>query len=297
MEELDSIEVGKVRSISVETQDLSVDLKGRVVVITGASRGIGRALMQSFLAHGARVVATSRAWAGLGDFREELNRRPDVLTVELDLRNEAQIEASYQATIDRFGTVDVLINNASMRQRDLFPPMGRTTILETTAANWGDMFAVNVLGGLRVTRQFIKPMIAQGRGSIVHVSSTGVVSNAAGAGIWTALRPNSREQPYMASKAALTNLALYLADEVQRFNVAVNVVMPGGTRTTGWEEQEALRRAQGAPGRISLQPEHVAPIMLHLARQDASGETGRLFDAVRWNEEHGYGGAEAWTVK
>lgn len=276
---------------------LDTDLQGRVVVITGASRGIGRTLMEGFLALGAKVVATSRAWAGLSDLRDELNSRPDVLTVELDLRDQAQITASYRATIERFGTVDVLINNASTRQRDLFPPMGRTTILETTAANWEDMFAVNVFGALRMTQQFIQPMIANRRGSIIHISSTGVVTNADGAGAWTALRPNSREQPYMSSKAALTNMALYLADEALEFNVAVNVVMPGGTRTTGWEEQEALRRAQGLPGRVMLKPEHVAPITLYLAAQDARGTTGRLFDAVRWNEEQGYGGAEAWKAQ
>jgi NAD(P)-dependent dehydrogenase (short-subunit alcohol dehydrogenase family) len=281
----------------VEPQDLDVDLKGRVIVITGGSRGIGYALTQNFLARGARVVATSRAWQGLAALRERLDSRSDVLTVELDVRDPDRIEASYRATIERFGTVDVLINNASMRQRDLFPPMGRTTILETAVTGWDEMFAVNVMGGLRVTQQFIQPMISRRRGSVIHVSSTGVVLNVADSASWTALRPNSREQPYMASKAALTNMGLYLADEVREFNIAVNVVMPGGTRTTGWEEQEAVRRAQGLPGRVMLKPEHVVPIMLRLAAQDGSEETGRLFDAVRWNEEHGYGGAEAWTVE
>jgi NAD(P)-dependent dehydrogenase (short-subunit alcohol dehydrogenase family) len=281
----------------MEAQDLDIDLEGRVVVITGAARGIGLALMQSVLAHGGRVVATSRAWAGLSDLRAELDSRPDVLTVELDVRNPSQIEAACRAAIERFGAVDVLINNASMRQRDLFPPMGRTTILETADADWENMFAVNVFGVLRVTREFIKPMIDQHRGSVIHVSSTGLVINAAGTGVWTALRPNSREQPYMSSKAAMTNMGLYLADEVQEFNVAVNVVMPGGTRTTGFEEQEAIRRAQGLPPRVFLRPEHVAPIVLHLAGQDAGAETGRLFDAVRWNEEHGYGGPEAWRAQ
>jgi NAD(P)-dependent dehydrogenase (short-subunit alcohol dehydrogenase family) len=253
--------------------------------------------MDSFLARGAGLVATSRAWAGLQELRETLDRHPDVLTVELDLRNQEQIEAAYHATIERFGTVDILINNASMRQRDLFPPLGRTPILGTTAANWEEMFAVNVLGGVRVTQQFIQPMIDRRRGSVIHISSTGVVLNHDAAGIWTALRPNSREQPYMSSKAALTNMTLYLADEVKEFNVAVNVVMPGGTRTTGWEEQEAMRQAQGLPARVMLLPEHVSPLALYLATCDASGETGRLFDAVKWNEEHGYGAAEAWRAQ
>jgi NAD(P)-dependent dehydrogenase (short-subunit alcohol dehydrogenase family) len=278
----------------VEVSALPVDLKGRVVVITGAARGIGRALMYAFLEQNARVVATSRAWAGLGELRADLDRRPNVLTFDLDLRDQLQIEACYRAVIERFGAVDVLIANASMRQRDLFPPMGRTTILDTAAEHWEDMFAVNVFGVLRFIRQFIPSMVARRRGSVILISSTGVVMNAEGTSAWTALRPNSREQPYMASKAALTNFGLYLADELRESNIAVNVVMPGGTRTTGFEEQEAIRRAQGLPARVMLQPEHVSPLTLYLARQDATGETGRLIDAVLWNEEHGFGGPEAW---
>jgi NAD(P)-dependent dehydrogenase (short-subunit alcohol dehydrogenase family) len=280
----------------VELPGLDVDLQGRVVVITGASRGIGHTLAENFLAKGANVVAASRAWQGLADLRESLDRRSDTLTVELDLRNPDQIKSAYRATIERFGTVDVLINNASMRQRDLFPPMGRTTILETTPADWDEMFAVNVVGVLRTTQEFIQPMIAQRRGSVIHVSSTGVVLNADNTSSWTALRPNSREQPYMASKAALTNLGLYLADEVREHNIAVNVVMPGGTRTTGWEERDAIRKAQGLPPLTMLAPEHVVPIALFLAGQDAGGVTGRLLDAVHWNEEHGLGGPEAWRA-
>jgi NAD(P)-dependent dehydrogenase (short-subunit alcohol dehydrogenase family) len=137
-------------------------------------------------------------------------------------------------------------------------------------------------------------MLEQRRGSVVNVGSTGVVINAEASGTWTALRPGSREQPYMASKSALMNLGLYLADEVRDANVAVNTVMPSYTRSTGFEQAEAARRAQGVRGPVPLEPEHVVPIMLHLAGQDAGGETGRVFDIVRWNEDHGYGGADAW---
>jgi NAD(P)-dependent dehydrogenase (short-subunit alcohol dehydrogenase family) len=271
-----------------------VDLEGRVVVVVGGSRGLGRAFTAAFLEHGARVVSTSRSWSGLDDFREQLNAHPEALTVELDVRNEEQVRAAYQATMERFGTIDVLINNASMRQRDLYPPLGRTTILETRADDWRRMFEANVFGTLNVTQRFITPMLEQHRGSIVNIGSTGVVINAERDGVWTALRPNSREQPYMASKSALMNLSLYLADEVRDSNIAVNTVFPSYTRTTGFEEAEAARRAQGIRGATPLEPEHVVPIVLHLAGQDAHGETGKVFDAVRWNEDHGYGGADAW---
>lgn len=272
-----------------------IDVKGRVVVITGAARGLGRAYTQGFLEHGAKVVATDLSWDGVGDFRDELKARDDVLTGDLDVRNDSQIEAIYRATIERFGTVDVLINNAGMRQRDLFPPSGRVTTLQAMPADFERMYAVNVFGTLKVTQQFIKPIIEKRRGSIVSVSSSGSAINPAGNGVWAALRPNSREQPYMSAKSALMNWNLYLADEVKEFNIAVNVIFPGHTRTTGSDEQEAARRAAGQRGGpVPLEPEHAVPIMLYLASQDASGETGKVFDTVRWNEEHGYGGADAW---
>jgi NAD(P)-dependent dehydrogenase (short-subunit alcohol dehydrogenase family) len=271
-----------------------VDVTGRVVVITGAARGLGRAYAQAFVKEGAKVVATDLSWEGAGEFRAELDASGTALTGEMDVRSDAQVQAAYRATLDRFGTVDVLINNAGMRQRDLYPPSGRVTTLETKPADFERMYAVNVFGTLRVTQQFIQPMLEKRRGSIVSVSSSGSAINPAGSGIWTALRPNSREQPYMSSKSALMNMSLYLADEVKESNIAVNVVFPGHTRTTGSEIQEAARRAQGRVGPVPMEPEHMVPLMLYLAQQDASGETGNVYDAVRWNEEHGYGGADAW---
>ncbi len=273
----------------------AVNVRGRVVVITGAARGLGRAYTEGFLKEGARVVATDLSWGGAEDFRAALDASADVLAGEMDVRDEAQIEAIYRATLDRFGTVDVLINNAGMRQRNLFPPTGRVTTLEAKPSDFERMYAVNVFGTLKVTQAFIRRMIEQRRGSIISVASSGAAIDSGGTGVWTALRPNSREQPYMSSKAALLNWSLYLADEVQEYNIAVNVIFPGHTRTTGSDEQEAARRAAGrGPGPQPLEPEHAVPLMLYLAQQDASGETGKVFDTVRWNVEHGHGGPEIW---
>jgi NAD(P)-dependent dehydrogenase (short-subunit alcohol dehydrogenase family) len=277
-------------------RDEAADLKDRVVVITGGARGMGRALTHAFLAAGAKVVATDRSWAGAAAPPAALTGGGrNVLVADMDVTDEAQIDKTYQAAIDRFGTVDALINNAALRQRDLFPPAGRVTTLETKDSDWEKSFAVNLFGPLKVIRRFIRPMLAQRRGSIVNTVSSGILYHSSGGG-YAALRPNSREMPYQSSKAALATMSFYLADEVQEHNIAVNIVIPGHTRTTGFDEQNRARLAQGArPGPLPLVPEHMVPLVLHLAAQDASSVTGRMFDVTVWNAEHGLGGHERWA--
>jgi NAD(P)-dependent dehydrogenase (short-subunit alcohol dehydrogenase family) len=276
-------------------------LEGRVVAVTGAARGMGRAYTRAFLAEGARVVAMDVSWDPTGfsgdrddSFLRELQARPDdVLLATVDVSDNMQIDAAFDATLRRWGTVDVLINNAAMRQRNLFPPSGRTTTLETSDSDWERMFAVNVFGALKVTRRFIRPMLEQRRGSVISVISSGALHHSHG-GAYMALRPNSREMPYQSTKAALLTMMFYLADEVKEQNVAVNIMVPGHTRTTGFDEQNLARREMGmASGRAPapLKPEHMVPLALFLAQQEAStGVTGKCFDVVTWNIEHGVGG-------
>jgi len=259
---------------------------------------MGRAYTIAFLSAGAKVVATDRSWAGVEELDAQLTANgKSLLLADMDVTDDTQIDRAYQAALDRFGTVDVLINNAAMRQRDLFPPTGRVTTLETKDADWQKSFSVNVFGALKVIRRFIKPMIEKRRGSIISTVSSGILHHSHG-GAYAALRPDSREMPYQSSKAALATLNFYLADEVKEFNVAVNIIVPGHTRTTGFDEQNRARLlAGGKPGRQPLVPEHMVPLVLHLAAQDASSLTGKMFDVVQWNAEHGLGGPEQWIDK
>lgn len=273
------------------------ELKDRVVVITGGARGMGRAYSLAFLAAGAKVVSTDRSWAGADPFDDNLTQNgKNILIDDMDVTRDADIDRVYEATLKKFGTVDVLLNNAAMRQRDLFPPTGRVTTLETKDSDWERSFAVNVFGALKVTRRFIKPMIEKRRGSIVATVSSGILHHSHG-GAYMALRPNSMEMPYQSSKAALATMSFYLADEVKKHNVAVNIIVPGHTRTTGFDEQNRARMQQGGThvGPQPLVPEHMVPIVLHLAVQDASSITGKMFDVVTWNVEHGLGGADRWA--
>ena len=281
------------------------DLEGKVVAITGAARGMGRQFTRRFLEEGAKVVAMDLSWEPTGFsgdedesfFKELQDRSADVLVATVDVTNDAQLDAAYEQTLAKFGTADVLINDAAIRQRILFPPTGRITTLETSDADWQRSFDVNVFGALKATRRFIKPMIEKKAGSIISVISSGALHHSFG-GAYMGLRPSSREMPYQSGKAALLTMMFYLADEIQNENVAVNLMVPGHTRTTGFDEQNIARRELGlanASAPPPLMADHMVPLALFLAGQTVeTGVTGRCFDVVTWNREHGLGGPESW---
>jgi NAD(P)-dependent dehydrogenase (short-subunit alcohol dehydrogenase family) len=277
-----------------------MSLTGKTVLVTGAARGMGREYVRGFLNAGARVVATDLSWAPSGAssddeaFIDEVRDNPNVLADVMDITIDSHVKRVYGAAMDRFGTIDVIVNNAGMRQRDLYPPGGSVTLLDTEIGDWQRMFDTHVFGSVRVIKQFVQPMLEHGRGSIVNVASDG----------YNGWRPGSREMPYQAAKAGMVTMALYLAHELQPRNIAVNVLLPGHTRSTGSDEQEAmrarLRAAMGAPstGTSSrLRPDHVVPLALHFAEQDGRGMTAQVLKAVEWNAQNGQGGPEAWSYQ
>ncbi len=261
--------------------DMEKDFSGKVVAITGGARGIGEALTRAFLSRGARVAALDRRW----DEQSPLYR--DILeggglALACDITVDREIDAALVAVLDRFGTVDVLINNAAMRQRDFYPMTGASTVLDTQDEHWEQMFRVNVVGALKVIRRFIRPMLEQGSGSVINVSANGSLTHACGEGLASGNHPHLLNQPYDATKAAFTNMSFYLADEVRHANVAVNVIFPGSTRTTGSDAMVEGREKLGLAAPL-LEPDHVVPVSLMLAAQTAEGVTGRAFDVVPWN--------------
>jgi NAD(P)-dependent dehydrogenase (short-subunit alcohol dehydrogenase family) len=273
-----------------------MSVQGLVVVITGGARGMGREYVRGFLREGAKVAALDVSWAPSGvsnddeDFAAELAGNPDALVLTTDLTIDTHVKRAYEAVMERFGTVDVLINNAGLRQRNLYPPSGAITVLETEIGDWQRMIDTHLYGSLRMIKAFSAPMIEKGRGSIINVGSGGSLGQ----------NPATREQPYKAAKAALISMSMYLAHELKPSNVAVNVLLPGGTRSTGSDEQQAGRNAlRAADGEMSwtglrVNADHVVPLALHLAQQDAAELTGQEMRAMDWNQANGLGGIETW---
>jgi NAD(P)-dependent dehydrogenase (short-subunit alcohol dehydrogenase family) len=270
-----------------------------VVVITGGARGIGRAVALEFLADGARVAAIDRSWAGDGaeDTARALADSGRGLALTADITDEASVAASLESVLDRFGQVDVLVNNAACRQRYLFSPTGLASVLETKRSDWDAMLAVNLYGTLNMIRAYVTPMLERGRGSIINVGTRGSVLPPVEPGVWRGQHPELRNQPYDASKAAMCSMSVYLAAEIADQGVAVNVVFPGATFTTGSAEIAAGRKRDGIVERPYLRPDHLAPVMKHLALQTGAGETGLVIDSVQWNRDHGLGDDEQWWYR
>jgi 1,1a-dihydroxy-1-hydro-9-fluorenone dehydrogenase len=281
---------------------MAMAVAGKVVLITGGARGMGREYVRGFLREGAKVVATDMSWEPTGvsndDYRflDEVEENENVLTDIMDISIDSHVKRVFQTAMEKFGTIDVIINNAGTRMRDLYPPHGSVTTLETEVGDWQKTFDTHVFGSLRVIKEFTKPMLEKRRGSLISVSSGG----------YDASRANSREMPYQAAKASLVTMTLYLANELASSNIAANVLLPGHTASTGTDEQEAIRSAMRArtaqPGVPQWRPmrvraEHVVPLALFLADQDASGVTGQVISATKWNQEHGFGGPDEWVYE
>ena len=189
-----------------------MDLNGRVALITGASRGLGLAIARAYAERGAKLVLAARGREALAAVESDLAPRTEVLALALDVSEDA--ERLVQAALDRFGRIDVLVNNAS----ELGPsPMPTLEYYPWQALE--RVLRVNVLAPLHLTQLVLPHMRAQGEGVIISVSSDAAVESYPGWG------------GYGASKAALEHLSRTLAAELADTGVRVYVVDPGDMNT------------------------------------------------------------------
>lgn len=249
-------------------------LVGRTVVVTGAGRGIGLAVVEAFLAAGSRVVAGTRERTEALD--ELVKQGAELTVVELDLAVPDAPAALIAEAVAVHGGVDVLVNNVgAVRPRvDGF--------LSVTDEDWEWTFTVNFMAAVRATRAALPYLLATGAGSVVTVSSV------------NARLPDPLVIDYSAAKAALTNFCKALSKEVGPRGVRVNTVGPGPVATALWQGAggvaEAVGQAQGVDpqevargaagqsvtGRFT-RPSEVAGLVLYLAGPSAGNITGADF--------------------
>jgi 3-oxoacyl-[acyl-carrier protein] reductase len=228
---------------------------GRIVMVTGGSRGIGLACAHWFLDHGDRVAVTSRSGAVEGD----PGPKDRFLSLVCDVTDPAQVEAAFASVEEAWGPVEVLVANAGITRDNL--------VLRMSEEAWSEVIDTNLTGVFRVSKRAVAKMIRQRRGRVVVVSSVSAFIGSAG------------QANYAAAKAGLVGLARSLAAEVASRSITVNVVVPGLVETDMLaelgEERTTAFAAQVPMGRIA-RPGEIAAVIGFLSSEDAGYITGAV---------------------
>ena len=242
-----------------------MQLSNKVAIVTGAGRGIGRAIAIAYAAEGAYVVIAARSQAQLNEVADVISANGgNVLAVPTDLRNRTEVENLVQKTMESYRQIDILVNNAGINPRGLF--------LDTTDQEWDEVWKINVMGVVHCCRAILPIMKQQKSGNIINIGSgMGQVGHA-------------NLSIYCASKAALHGLTQAIAEEVWQDGIIANVLIPGPVKTElskpVWKDDKIFR-AQSDPWK---EPELVVPSALFLATQSPdSGMTGQILSIMRRN--------------
>ena len=254
----------------------SRQLEGKVAIVTGASRGIGKAIALGFAVQGATVAAAARSVTQTkknlpGTIHETvaaiLDQGGKALAVPCDVSDEASVNAMVEQVVDGFGRVDVLVNNAGVA-------FGQE-VLDTPLKRWDVVLKVNLTGAFLCAKAVLPHMIRQGGGSIINISS---------------LAANERDLgtvntgvAYAAAKAGLDRLTWGLASEAGRHGVAVNALKPAKV-----VDSEGMRFWSSEDQRQGwTSPDKMVASAIFLARQNAGGVTGSVATDEEYMTWHG----------
>lgn len=242
------------------------DLQGKVAVITGASKGIGKSIAHLLGAAGAKLVISSRKQDAVDAVAEEFTRdNIEVTATAAHMGKPEDIEALIDKTIDKYGSVDILVNNAATNP--VFGP-----VVDTDAKAFDKIMQVNVKAPFELCKQAYPSMKAHGGGSIINISSVGGLSPEHGLGI------------YSVSKAALISLTKVMAKEWGADGIRVNTICPGLIRTkfseTLWKNEKIFSMLMKMlPLSRMGESEEVASLALFLASDASSYCTGGVYTA------------------
>jgi citronellol/citronellal dehydrogenase len=239
-------------------------LQGKVAIVTGSSRGLGKAIAIGLAKEGAHIVVTARTEVENpqlpGTIRktaeeiQTLNRR--ALPIKCDVSSEQSVNEMVEKALNEFGHIDILVNNAGVA---FYYP-----IIETPLKRWELVLKVNLTGAFLCSKAVLPKMVEQRRGSIINISSL-AANERDGAKVSTGLA-------YAVAKAGLDRFTCGLAAEVGKFNIAVNCLKPQHVVDTEgmrfWVKEEERKDW--------VSPEKMVKCALFLAQQDASGVTGTV---------------------
>jgi NAD(P)-dependent dehydrogenase (short-subunit alcohol dehydrogenase family) len=237
---------------------MDLRLKDKVIVVTGATSGIGRAIAAALAAEGARVVTSSRSTNGPGV--------GESAHVSADLFEPEGPGSVIDSTIDGFGTLDGLVNNVGFA--------AIRSLEDLTDDDWCFSFRSNFLSAVRATRSAVPNLRAAGGGAIVNVAST------------AGRRPSLRMPDYSVTKAALLAFSRQIAETYADAGIRCNAILPGPTLTDAWLEKGGLADQQGDRGEVMArvsaarplgryaEPEEIAQVAVFLCSEAASYVTG-----------------------
>lgn len=238
-------------------------LKDKVAIITGGSTGIGYAIAKAYLKEGAKVVIASYNKEEVEDSIKELSEtynKENLLGIKCDVKLSEDVKQVVKDTMDKFGRIDILINNAGITNSNLTENVSEEDFI--------NMFDVNTFGVFRFIKEVIPIMKKQGKGSIINTSS--MVAN-----------DGSRMQTaYSASKYAVNGITKSCAKELGPFGIRVNAVAPGAVMTdmvrkATTEEMRKMLEKTCALNKIA-QPEELAGAYVYLGSEESSFTTGLI---------------------
>lgn len=247
-------------------------MQGKAAVVTGASRGIGRAVALALAAEGASVVVNGRDAAAVDGVVAQIRREGGVAHAFVGSVADFEIAAALvEACVDRHGAIDALVNCAGVAEPD------GSSILDLSAEAWHELIGVHLTGTFNTCRHAAPRMAERRAGTIVNTSSHAYLGRYGGTG-------------YPAGKGGVNSLSFAIAAELREFGVRANAVCPGGrTRlSTGpdYERHIEALHARGLLDDVTRQaslsppdPEHTGPLYAFLASDRSEGITGRLFTA------------------
>jgi len=214
-------------------------LQGKKALITGAGKGIGKALALAFAKEGIAVALLSRTTSDLEKVAEQVRAAGvEAMVVSADVSDENSVNKAAATVLKEFGTIDILINNAGIGRFGNF--------MDLSSTSWSEVININLMGTYFVTRAFLPNMISQKSGDIINISST------------AGLKGNAMTSAYSASKFAVIGLTESLMAEVRKHNIRANVLVPS---TVATDMALDLNLTDGNPEKV-MQPEDIAELLI-----------------------------------
>ena len=242
----------------------SIDLTGKVAIVTGASRGIGQSIAEWYAEAGAKVVLASRKQDALDEVAEGIKANGgEAIGIAAHTGQKETLTELVEKTVEAYGKVDILVNNAATNPH--FGP-----VLEAEDSIWMKTIEVNLMGNVWLCQSCVPIMRENGGGSIINVASV------------NGIRPGMMQGVYSMTKAAVISLTQTLAMELGHDGIRVNAIAPGLIQTKFakvlWTNEALLKQVtERTPMRRIGQPEDIASIALWLASDISTFATGETF--------------------